>query len=197
MATLPTQSSPFDSLERDTQLRTELEAGFDAALGKGVVSGGGVTKTAAYAVQIATGTKVFAYGMRITLSAPHSHTLTNTAAGTVYLWGKITRTPHSSASPTALDTFALTVTDTTSSTAPTADDFLLAVITVGSSAITSIEEWPAGKALDSVNMVQSAPDTIAVGSVGVVESGRQIMLNRIFTVRGKAVVRGLALVRRF
>jgi hypothetical protein len=191
----------YFSPTRDDQLRDELEDAWDSSLGRGVVSGGGVTKTAAFSVQVASGTVIVAYGVKLTLASAQTYS-SIPASNTSYLWGKVTRTPAvytGSGATLNTDSYALTLTHNTTGVEPAGPPgyVLLAVVTADGSGITSIEEWPVGKWLDSANMVQSAPDTIASGSVGVVESGRQLFINEEMTVRGELVVRGQVIVRAF
>lgn len=146
MATLPRQgassSQPW-SLTRDSQARTELETALNALLGVGVLSGGKVTKTAAFSVEVASGTVLFAEGVSLTLSAAAAHTVAGSP--TIYLWGTITRTAATQSSPTASDTYALTLSHNTTGTAPSSLHFPLATITADAGGISSIDNAPAGK----------------------------------------------------
>jgi hypothetical protein len=190
----------YFSPTRDDYLRETLENYADSALGRGVVSGGAVTKTAAFTVQLASGTVLAARGVTYTLTSAISRSGLN-ASATNYVFARIARTVPTytgSGATLNLPTYSAELTHNTTGATPAGNGWILvAVVTTDASGITSIEEWPAGKMLDSVNMVQSAPDTIAVGSVGVVESGRQLVLANGITVRGKLVNRGRVTVRRF
>src|SRR5687767_8619757 len=113
------------SLTRLNQLTDQLEAGFDAIHGKGVISGGYVNRTGNFAVSVeSTGTILYAYGKTLTLASDAAYSSIPDHA-TVYLWGKITRTAADPTVPTAEDTYALSLTHNTTGVAPSADHFQL------------------------------------------------------------------------
>ena len=131
------------SLTRDTQLRTQLETSFDAIHGHGVISGGYVTRTAAFAVEVASGTVLYAEGVALTLSVAAAYS--SLVPGVCYLWGVITRTAANPTLPAASDTYALTLTHNTTGSAPSTLHFLLAECncrTAGMLAQTDIENQP-------------------------------------------------------
>jgi hypothetical protein len=196
--TLPTQhanslSAPW-SIAADNQFRSTLETSLDAALGAGVVAGGGVTKTAAFAVEVAAGTQVFTEGVLVELLAALPRTGI-TPSQTNYLWGLVTRTARTRATPTSVDSWSLALTHNTTGIAPSALSVPLAVIVADGAGITSIEEYPAGKFLRVANLSGGVRDTIALGEAGVVEAGHQLSLVDTLTVRGLQVVRGRIFVR--
>lgn len=146
MATLALQMAATGndwSLTRDTQLRTQLETALSHIHGSGVVSGGYVSRTAAFAVEVANGTVFFTEGVTLTLSAAAAYS--SLVAGTNYLWGVITVTRANPTLPAASDTYALTLTHNTTGTAPSSRHFLLAEIncrTAGMDAQSDIENQP-------------------------------------------------------
>src|SRR5690242_944558 len=106
---LPIQGASHNeswSLERDTQLRTELEATFDGLFGHGVIAGGAVTQTAAFSVQVASGTKFFTQGEVLTLLAAAGYAGPLTAGVTNYLWGLVARIAADQSAVINLDTWA-------------------------------------------------------------------------------------------
>ena len=136
------------SLDADNQLRSVLETALAAVLGKGVVSGGAVTQTAAFTAQVASGTVLFCKGVALTLSAAASHSGL-TPSTTNYLWGTVTRTARDRFTATALDVYALTLTHNTTGTPPSDEAIALAVITTDGSGITGIAEPSSGKYFDA------------------------------------------------
>lgn len=166
MATLVIQMAATGndwSLTRDTQFRTQLETSFTNLHGSGVISGGYVTKTAAFAVEVASGTKLFHEGVSLTLSAAASYS--SLEAGTCYLWGKINVTRANPTLPATSDTYALTLTHNTTGTAPSADHFLLATIVAGTGGIAAqsdINQHPTGKYLPIERRVTGAENTALV-----------------------------------
>lgn len=135
------------SLDADNHLRSVLETALNSLLGKGVVSGGAVTQTAAFSVEVATGTVVFCKGVALTLGSAVPRTGL-TPSSTNYLWGTITRSPRDRFTATALDTYTLDVTHNTSGTPPSDEAILLATITTDGSGITAINNGPSGKYRD-------------------------------------------------
>lgn len=137
------------SLDSDNQLRSVLETALAAVLGKGVVSGGAVTQTAAFTIEVATATVLFCKGVSLTLSAAASHSGL-TPSTTNYLWGTVTRTARDRFTATALDTYALVLTHNTTGTPPSDEAIALATITTDGSGITGITEPTSGKYFDAV-----------------------------------------------
>lgn len=184
---------------RDDYLREVQEEYYDAALGRGIVSGGAVTKTAPFTVELAIGTVIAARGVKHTMTAAAPRSGLN-ASATNYVFARLVRaTPiyTGSGAVSNLPTWSVETTHNTTGATPVGNGWIpVAIAPADGSGVTGIDE-PSGKYLRSVNMVQSAPDTITVGAVGVVESGRQLILNNQMTVRGKLVVRGRLTVRRF
>lgn len=193
MSTLPLQGASYQqgfSLDRDTQLRTVLEDAFSALHGSGFLSGGLVTKTAAYSIAIASGSQLFAEGKRLTLSALAAYTATE-GAGTVYVWGKITRTAATQATKTALDTYALTVTHSLTDSTPSGYQFRVAILTLNGSGITAIDSLPAGKYLRPLDAALVAQrETIPASTVEVVPAGSQVSLFGSLSVKGSLYLGG-------
>lgn len=171
MATLALQMAATGndwSLTRDTQLRTQLETALNHIHGTGVVSGGYVTRTAAFAVEVASGTVFFTEGVTLTLSAAAAYS--SLVAGTNYLWGVITVTRANPTQPTASDTYALTLTHNTTGTAPSSRHFLLAEIncrTAGMESQSDIENNPTGKYLKLPSRVTVAEETVAIPAADI------------------------------
>jgi hypothetical protein len=158
------------------------------------VAGGGVVKTAAFAVEVAADTQVFTEGVLVTLTAAIPRTGI-APSQTNYLWGLVTRTARDRETATAVDTWALALTHNTTGTAPTDLSVPLAVIVADGAGITSIEEYPAGKFLRATNLLAGTRDTVAAGEAAVVEASHQASLLESLTVRGLLVVRGKIFVR--
>jgi hypothetical protein len=196
--TLPTQHTTAQtarwSIFSDNQLRDTLETGLAAALGTGVLSKGRVTKTAALAVELETGTVLFCEGVALTLSVAAAYSGL-TAGQTNYLWGLVTRTARDRNTLTALDTWALVLSHNTTGVAPTALSIPLAVISIPASAITGIDDAPAGKYLPVASRLGATKDTVALGDVAAIDSGYQVQVAEQMTVRGLLVVRGHLYVR--
>lgn len=156
------------SLTRLNQLTDQLEAGFDAIHGKGVIAGGFVNRTGNFAVSVeSTGTTLYAYGKTLTLASDAAYSSIPDHA-TVYLWGKITRTSADPTAPTAEDTYALTLTHDTAGTAPSADHFLLAGPIDAAGGIgtqADIENNPVGKYLPIPRTVTLATEAVAIPAV--------------------------------
>ncbi len=174
------------SLTRLNQLTDQLEAGFDATWGKGVVAGGFVNRTAAYGVSVESdGTILYAYGKTLTLASDAAYNSIPDNA-TVYLWGKITRTAADPTAPTAEDTYALSLTHDTAGTAPSADHFLLAGPIdasggggTGIVAQANINNTPVGKYLALPKRV-----TLAVEAVAIPACDKWYYVTADFTVNG-------------
>lgn len=186
------QSARF-SIAADNQLRTTLETGLHAALGAGVLAKGRVTKTAALAVEVETGTQFFTEGVALTLGSAAGYS--GLANGTNYLWGLITRTARDRNTPTAVDTWALVLSHGASATPATAQHILLAIITAAGGTITAIENAPAGKYLKGLAVAGQVRDTVAAGAVTAIDSGYQIAARNKMTIRGTAYVRGYGHIR--
>jgi len=143
---LPLQGTSYQkaySLDRDTQLRTVLEAAFEGAIGSGIMAGGVVTPTAGFGAEVAAGTTFFTKGVAYTISVARALTAP-TPSATNYAWWKLTRTAASQAAVTNLDTWALSVDYTTINTPPSADHHPLTNLVCDGSGVTSVVD-PAGK----------------------------------------------------
>lgn len=143
-ATSDTATGTPRSLTRDNQLRGQLETSLDALLGQGVVSGGVVSHTSGLSVEVAAGSVFFSRGVTLTLGAAQSYTAL-VANQTAYLWGKLTRTAATVTSPTASDTYALSLSHNTTGVAPDAYSFCLASIDTSATTVLSIDNAPPGK----------------------------------------------------
>jgi hypothetical protein len=178
------------SLARTNQLNDQLEAGLGALATPGVVSGGLVTKTTGYSVSIASGTTFWAFGMLHTLTDAQTYTAA-VASSTVYLWGKVARSAASQSSPTALDTYALTVTHNTTGTSPGTEYFPLAILTTDGSGITAIESYPAGKYVRTAHApLRPVRTTIPAGTLQVVAAGEQVVVYGDLTIEGELALSG-------
>ena len=192
---LPTQhtndQSALWSIYADNLLRTTLELGLAAALGQGVTAKGRVTKTAALAVELEAGTKLFCEGVMLHLlaAAPKSGL---TAGSTNYLYATITRAARTRGTLSSVDTWSLTLTANTTGTPPSSLAIPLAVISIPSADITAIDDAPAGKYLQRPG---PAPDTISAGSILAVDDGYQFNARQRVTVRGRLSVRGYYSIR--
>jgi hypothetical protein len=133
------------SLERDTQLRTQLEDYLNQIIGPGVLSGDTVTTPAAFTVRVASGAKFFAEGYVFTLAANADYS-SIPASQTSYLWGVITRTAAPASPRTGLDTYALTLTHTLTETPPSDAHFMIRQVVADGAGITAVNT-PAGRRL--------------------------------------------------
>ncbi len=133
------------SIAADNQLREQLEAGFQALVGAGVLAGGGVSQTGAFAVELAAGTTLFTEGVALTLGSAIPRTGLN-ASATNYLWGLLTRTARDRSVAAAVDAFSFVLTHNATGIAPNPLSIPLSVIVCDGSGITSITD-PAGKYL--------------------------------------------------
>lgn len=190
----------YFSPTRDDYLRETLENYHDATLGNGVVSGGRLTKTGAFSAEMESGTVLASRGVKYTLTSALAQA-GFTPSATNYWFARILRTTPTytgSGATLNLPTYSAQSTINTTGATPAGNGWILVgIVKTDGSGITSMEEWPAGKWLESANLVQSAPDTIAAGTVGVVESGRQLVLANSISIRGRLVNRGRVTVRRF
>lgn len=143
----PNSQTAAFSIAADNLLRTKLEEAFAAAVGKGVIAGGAVTQTAAFAVEVATATILFCEGVSVTLAAAAGYSGL-TPSTTNYLWATITRTARDRSIATAVDTWALVLSHNTTGTAPSATAIPLATIVCDGAGITSISDPATGKYLD-------------------------------------------------
>lgn len=130
------------SLARDNQLRTLIEEGA-RYLGNGVVSGGAVTQTAAFTVELETGTVVLVNGVPYTLTAAASRSGLD-ASATNYVWGVLTRTAADQTLAAALDTYTFALSHNTTGARPSTDHIPIAVVTTDGSGVTAIRD-PADK----------------------------------------------------
>jgi hypothetical protein len=166
MAVLPLQGAATGkpwSLTRDTQLRTLLEGALQEVLSPGVISGGAVTATTGYSVEVASGSVFHLKGVLLTLSVAQAYTAA-VASSTVYLWAKITRTAADQTQPTASDTYALTVTHNTTGVSPGAEYFCLAILATDAAGITSVNSDPPGKYARPTTMLGLHAITLTAGS---------------------------------
>lgn len=196
--TLPTQHLTTQnarwSIFADNQLRDTLETGLAAALGVGVLAKGRVSKTAALAVEVETGTILFCEGVAVTLGSAAGYSGL-TAGTTNYLWGLVTRTARDRNTITALDTWALVLSHNTTGTPPSALHIPLATLSIPVSSITGIDDAPAGKYLRGIGAAGQVRHTVAAGEVLAVDSTYQASAVGTVTVRGKLAVRGRYYVR--
>jgi hypothetical protein len=177
------------SLARANQLNDQLEAGLGALAAPGVVTGATLTKTTGYSLSIAAGT-FWAFGMLHTLAAPQAYTAAE-ASTTVYVWAKVARTPANQAVPTALDTYALSVTHNTTGTAPSSEHFLLGVLTTDGSGILTIENYPAGKYVRTAHApLRPQRTTIPAGTLQVIASGEQAAIWGTLVIEGDLAIGG-------
>lgn len=177
------------SLARDTQFADELEAGLEVALGSGVVSGGGVTKTAALSVQVTSGTVFFSRGVRVTLSSAAAYPSVPNSP-TVTLWGRILRTAPDYTLVSALATYALEMNHTTDGSTPAGTGwFKLAVIRVSGGSITSIDQAPPGKFVRATAPIPYGKLSVAASEVAEIPSGYGAVLPKI-TVAGTLRING-------
>jgi hypothetical protein len=104
------------SIERDAQLRTLLESLFNEAGGSGVISGGGLADNGGVSVLIEPGWYA-SKGVPLELTAAQTYNGLPSDGESV-LWGKVTRTAANPSTRTDLDTYALSVDDTTTGSPP-------------------------------------------------------------------------------
>jgi hypothetical protein len=130
------------SLARDNQLRTLLEEAHRYQ-GNGIVSGGAVTQTAAFTVELATATVVLVNGAPYTLTAAVSRSGLDPST-TNYVWGVLTRTAADQTLAANLDTYAFALSHNTTGSRPSTDHIPIAVVTTDGSGITAVRE-PADK----------------------------------------------------
>lgn len=160
---IPDGEGDLWSLVRDNQLRSQLETSLEYLHGHGVLIGGKVTKSAAFAVQVEASTVLYCQGVALVLSA--AATYSSLVAGTCHLWGVITVTRATQSNPAASDTYALTLTHNLTGTAPSSRHFLLATITVATAGIESndsIDNNPAGKQILYTRRVTVAAEPVTI-----------------------------------
>lgn len=171
MATFPRQvttpsTTYYHSTTRDNQFRTALESACQAlGLAAGIVSGGAVTKTAAFTVSLAISTKIVCEGYVHTLAAAVAY-VAAVPSNTVYVFATVTRTAGGAATPTVADSYALTVTHNTTGASPGALYTPIAVLTTNASEITAITE-PAGKYARPLSVGMFDPGRQATGHIRV------------------------------
>lgn len=199
-ATLPRPASSATattaplSLARSLQLGTVLEDAFTQLMGYGVISGGLVSATTGFGVQVASGTKFFCEGKVLTLSAAQAYNSIVEVSSTVYLWAKVLRANGGDATPTAEDSYSLAVTHNTTGTAPASSDapyFLLAVIKTGTASILSINNVPDGKYLRSTDPLTQGKRTVAASDGAVVQADEEIVRSKV-TINGVVGFNGRA-----
>jgi hypothetical protein len=185
------------SLTRDDQLRTQLETALHRLHGVGVISGGIVTKAAGYTARVPSGTVFLVDGVELTLAGNQDHTHTF-AAALVYLWGTITRTAANQANRADSDTYALSLSQTTTSTPPSTSQFLLAKVPLDGSGIISsaaIDNGPDGKFIRALMPLQQGQKAIAAGQIQVIEDGRQFVVSEVnLTGSGELHLNGTGLL---
>lgn len=110
MSYLPRQGASYSkpySLDRDNQRGDELDAGLNARLPPGILSGGGITVSAALEIELAAETVVWTAGLRFNTGVdPLPLTVAGAPSGEVYVWGLLTRTAANQNERTELDTYA-------------------------------------------------------------------------------------------
>jgi uncharacterized Zn-binding protein involved in type VI secretion len=176
------------STTRDSQAKTQFEDTWQSVHGAGVVSGGAVTKTSGYSLQLASGTVLEQEGVLYTLSSVASYTVPATA-NTHYLYVKVVRTSAGIGNPQNEDTYALGFTTNTTGSTP-AGYFPLAIVRTDGSGIVDITD-PDGKYLRATSPIWQGKDTIAAGEGAVIAAGEQVTRWGTMTVRGRLTVRGL------
>lgn len=177
------------SLARDTQLRDELEDGLDAVLGRGVIAGGEVTKTAALSVAVAAGTQFFSHGLRLTLASAAAYPSVPNSPS-VTLWGRILRTAPDYTQVSTLATYALELNHTTDGSTPAGEGwFKVAVIRVSAGSITSIDQAPPGKFVRATAPLPAGKLSVAAGETAEIPSGYGVVLPKI-TVAGTLRING-------
>jgi hypothetical protein len=158
------------SLARDSQLRDQLEATF-AAWGNGVVAGDTpVSAVTGYTVRVHSGTQFVYQGVAYTLAADQDYTAA-VASATLYLWGKIVRTAATQTDPNALDSYALSLTHSTSFAEPAAGPWIpLRVWTTdGSGTVGGTFLDPPGKYLNlGIEAGSGTPEAIVTAPPGTI-----------------------------
>lgn len=178
------------SLERDNQTREQLEAGLGALAAPGVVSGGAVTKTAGFSVEIAAGTRIWAGGALFTLPLAQSYTAA-VANSTVHLWGSVARVAADQEVPTALDSYTLAVTHNTTGQPPSAEHFRLAILTTNDSGISRLNDLPPEKYVHPVtHPFRPQRAAIPAGLVQYVNQGEQVWQYGELVIDGELAVGG-------
>lgn len=176
------------SLTRDNQTRTMLEAGLDAALGRGVTWGGRITKTAALAVAMEVSTELFAEGSAYTTDASTPVAYSGFGNGTVRIWGLVGRTAANQLNQADSDVPTLTLTHTTDdTTAPSALHIPLSVLTVSGGDILRIDD-PPGKYLERPGL--GAPSVTQAGEFLALNAGRHLRTWGDIELNGRFVVSG-------
>jgi hypothetical protein len=165
------------SIKRDNQLRSQLEASLHALQGRGIVSGGRLTQTAAWTVEIEEGTQVFDHGVLYTLPAAVSGSGTYPGT-TVYVWGKLARTAGFPAVGTS-DTYAFTLEVTDSDEPTDEDSFLVAVGEADGSGITSLEDAVADKLLRAASPLRQGKMEVPAGAFDAVPAGEQLLVSKV------------------
>ena len=131
------------SLTRIWQLITTLEGGSDELLGSGIIEGGAVTTTAAYTVQLATGTVVWVQGKAYTLASAISRDVTGANLDVQRVYGVLTRTTGGNSDPTTEDSWTFALTHTTNTETPPSDQAIpVTVATLGAAAIDTLQDPP-------------------------------------------------------
>lgn len=188
------------SLARILQLIEAIQTGQDALLGRGILDGGVVTKTAAFSVSLATGTKITDSGMVHTLTAPKAYTAAVTSSD-IFLWGILERTSADPMQPMALDTYDFRLAHTLTPAAPIEGSIpqdrwipLSEWETDGSGIIdASINDNPDGKYItDLASSLGDLADVIAEvetarGSLPSLDQRLDVLLNEDGTIKISAL----------
>jgi hypothetical protein len=182
------------SIAADNQLRTALETGSATMAPAGIVSGGLVTRTGAFSVELAAGTVAWCEGIAVELAAPVAFAPLP-AAATSYLWALVQRTARDRNIATAEDTWQVVLSRTGTNTPPSAAHIPVAVIVCDGSSIVSIDQGPAGKHQRLAAAFNWSRAAIDSGNSAAVDAGWQAVVHRRLVIRGRLVVRGRLVIR--
>jgi hypothetical protein len=198
MSTLARQGTSYRkpwSLERDAQLRTQLETTFGRLLGLGVVSGGLLSVVSGFTVRVPSGSVFEAEGVTLVLAANQDYTALE-ASATVYVWGQILRTAADQNTATALDTYSLDVSHNLTGAAPSELHFPLGVLANGAAGTLGIRDnAPAGKFIRAVSPLWAGKTALSSSQGSHVASDEQVQVFGGYQVRGALTVRGRFRVR--
>jgi len=188
------------SATRLLQLGAALESAWDALLPRGVLSGGLVTPTTGFAVEVANGSVFVAEGYKHTLGSAQSYASATNTSTNIRLWGKVLRTAATQANRADPDTYTLSLTHTfgaSYATEPASGPwFPLADWNTGGSGLSGgIDNGPAGKYLKAGSPLWQGETVIASGEVVAVGSGESLFVFPTLQVRGRVIVRGALRVR--
>lgn len=179
----------FWSVVRDNQLREVLETADVETWGVGVVSGGLVEHVSGFTVRVPTGSIFRSEGKTLELTANADYN-PMVASDTVYIWGKVTRTAADPGDAEDLDEWALVVSHNLTGTPASALHFLLAIVETDGSAVTAINNVPAGKFFAPTNRERLHKTTIPAGEGAHLASDEQLLIFDTLTVAGVLGVAG-------